>query len=237
MRKIALLLAAMVFAAWAGAGDFASTGYSEKTVIVPSSAEPCTRPLYFNHDNSFENGFCWQYGGTAPPYYGAFAEGFGMGYVAGWVIECVTLWVTQTGNFTGQPLDIYLWEGGAGQAPGNVRYMLTGAILSNVPFWPTIGQNDIVFGGGILAREFAIGYWADFSGGPCGWYIGADLDGFGGYPWTNVAPGQSYPTGWQHPGIVWSAHYPQSLGIGIHAEQGIISPVEGTTWGRLKALF
>jgi len=237
MQTAASLLAVLIFAAGAGAADFASTGYSEKTVILPSGAEPCVAPLYVNHDGGFENGFCWQYGGVCPPDYGAFAEGFDMGAWVGWYIECVTLWATSVGYFLGQPLDVYLWEGGVGEPPGSVHFMITGAYLTNVPSWPMVGQNDIVFGGSIPARQFTVGFWADFSAMNCDWYIGADLDGSGGYPWTNVAPGLGYPTGWQHPDIVWSGYATQSLGIGIHAEEIVISPVEGTTWGQLKALF
>ncbi len=239
MKTVAALLAvlSLALAAGAGAEDFASTGYSEKTVILPSSGEPCVAPLYVNHDQSFENGFCWQYGGVRPPDYGAFAEGFDMGAWSGWYIECVALWVTGVGYWPSLPLDIYLWEGGVGEPPGSVCFMITGAHLTSVPFWPAVGQNDIVFGGSIPARQFAVGFWTDFSATTCEWYIGADLNGFGGYPWTNVAPGTGFPSGWQHPGVVWSASYPQSLGIGVHALEIVISPVEATTWGQLKALF
>jgi hypothetical protein len=235
MRAIATLMALLGLAGSACAADLASTGSSANTTVIPSGSDDCWATLYYNHDNSFENGFCWQYGGVVPgTTSGAFGEGFDMSFPDGCIVQCIDLWVTQIGNFSGQPLDLYLWEGGVYSPPGNVIIVITGVTLSNVPLWPALGQNAIAFGGGAMG-PFTVGFWADFSAQACQWYIGCDQDGFGGYPWTNIAPGLGYPTGWQNPAVVWGIC--QSLGIGIHGLEGPISPVQSVTWGAIKKLF
>jgi hypothetical protein len=233
MRAIATLMALLGIAGSACAADLASTGSSANTTVIPSGSDDCSETLYYNHDGSFENGFCWQYGGVVPPTCGAFGEGFDMPF-SGCLIECIDLWVTQIGNYSGQSLDLFLWEGGVNSPPGGVIHVVTGVTLSNVPLWPALGQNPIEFHGG-AGGHFTVGFWTDFSVQTCQWYIGCDENGFGGHPWTNIAPGLGYPTGWQNPAVVWDICH--SLGIGIHAEEGIISPVQSATWGALKKLF
>ncbi len=231
MKKFATLLAILAIAAGANAADFGSTGYSKETAIVGSGSDECTETLYYNHDGTFENGYCWQMGGVIPgTTYGAFGEGFDLG--AG-NVECAAIWTTQTGNWFGQPLDVYIWDGGVSGMPGDVLNVVSGAQLTNVPFWPTIGQSDIEVGYNV-SGEFTVGYWADFSTDVCGWYIGSDEDGFGGFPWTNVAPGIGFPTGWQSPAVVWGVC--QSLGFGVYFGEGG-TPVEAATWGQIKDLF
>ena len=230
MKRFAALLAVVVFAAGANASDFVSFPGGVTTNIIGSGSDECAATLYINHDGSFENGCAWQYGGIVPPMYGAFGEGFDLG--AG-TVECAAMWLTQVGNFFGQPLDVYVWDGGVAAAPGAVLSMIAGQVPSNVPFWPTLGQNDFEVGQAVTG-EFTVGYWADFSAAPCAWFIGIDADGFGGFPWTNIAPGIGYPTGWQNPSLVWGTV--QSLGFGAYFETGA-SPVEEATWGEIKALF
>ena len=100
-------------------------------------------------------------------------------------------------------------------------------------FLSTLAQNDFEVDLDV-SGEFTVGYRADFSLTLCGWFIGMDQDGFGGYPWTNIAPGSGYPTGWQTPALVWGTV--QSLGFGVYFGTGC-SPVEEATWGEVKALF
>ncbi len=232
MKKLATLLAVLLLVAGASAANIGNMAGGVETTVVEPGTDTCVQTLYQNHDGSFENGFCWQYGGIAPPYYGAFAEGFtglGTGYV-----ECMAIWATQVGNYFGQTCDIYIWQGGVSGAPSTVLWQGTGAFTS-IPYWPTVGRNDFNVGF-CLEGDFAVGYWVDASASVCPWYVGADLDGFGGYPWTNVAAGTGYPTGWQHPGVVWTSYYPQSLGFGVFFQAGM-TPVEAATWGQIKNLF
>ncbi len=232
MKKFATLLAVLVLAAGANAADFTSTGYSKETTINVLGSDQCTATLYYNHDGSFENGYCWQMGGVVPgTTYGAFGEGFDLGQG---LVECAAIWVTQTGSWFGQPVDIYLWSGGVTGVPGDVMWVNTGQQFQQIGFWPSITQNDFEIGY-CLDGEFTVGYWADFSTDVCGWYIASDEDGFGGYPWTNVAPGIGFPTGWQSPAVVWGVC--QSLGFGVYFEEGGMTPVESATWGEIKSLF
>jgi hypothetical protein len=165
--------------------------------------------LYFNHDNSFENGYAWSYGGVTPPYYGAFAEGFDLLGVLG----CVQLQLTTLpGYYADQTLDIYVW-GSDGGNPSNVLSVTAGIHLGTPPaVWPNISTYDIEVTTTTLPQESFIGFWGDWPGATPGWYIAADLNGWGGTPRTNVAPGVGYPTGWNDPSSIWGRT--ASLGIG-----------------------
>ncbi len=93
MKKPAVLLAVLGLAVFgANAENFSSTGYSDQTTITGPGPDACAYgDLIYNHDGSFENGYCWQYGGVVPPSYGAFGEGYeiGVGCVA-----CGAFWLT-----------------------------------------------------------------------------------------------------------------------------------------------
>jgi hypothetical protein len=238
MRKIAVVLAALVLSAVAAqATNPASLGYSDNvTVINTSGSDACSAgTLFINHDGSFENGYAWRYGGTVAPYYGAFGEGYSLG--AGGVC-CGAFWLsTLPGMYFGQSSDLYVWAGGAGSGnPGAVLGTVPGIVFASVPNWPTMAQNDVEMGGIAVTGEFTVGYWGNWPGLANGYFIGADQDGFGGYPWTNIAPGIGYPTGWNDPSIVWGPT--QSLGIGVYfGDCGPWSPADPQTWGSIKALF
>jgi hypothetical protein len=235
MRRLALLLAVLALSAIAAhATNPVSLGYSDQVTVVNTGGnDACfAGVLYANHDGSFENGYAWQYGGCVAPYYGAFGESFDLDYGN---VCCVALWVsTLPGYFFGQSCDAYVWDGGIGGAPGAVLGMVPGNVLSSVPNWPTCAENDITMAVGV-AGPFTVGFWGNWPGALCGYFCAADLNGFGGYPWTNIAPGIGYPTGWNDPSIVWGAT--QSMGIGVYWGDCYTSPVESRTWGSIKALF
>ena len=208
-----------------------SIGYSEETHLLAPLQEDCSGTLFANHDDSFENGFCWSYGGYVPPYYGAFGESFDLG--AGQV-ECGAFWFTQVGYYTGEPMDVYVWEGGVSGPPGTVLWMVGETqVPGDIAFWPDISQHDVPVELAVDG-EFTVGFWVDFSSQVCQWYVAADVNGPGGYPWVCIAPGIGYPTGWQNPEIVWGPV--QSLGFGVYFEGGA-SPTRQRTWGSIKALF
>jgi hypothetical protein len=58
--------------------------------------------------------------------------------------------------------------------------------------------------------------------------------GAGGCPWTCIAPGIGYPTGWQHPSVVFP--HCRSLGIGVYFGDPPLSG-ECRSWGAIRALF
>jgi len=218
-----------------GAGDMASLGYSDECTLIHADPDDCWI-TYSNNDGSFENGYAWQYAGVVPPYGGAFGEGFSGGS-CGIGVVCARLWVTTlSGFYTGQSCDVYIWEGGFDNEPGAVASMTAGVVLGNVPYWPAIGANDVSAYGSIpgQAGGFTVGYWGDWPSAPCGYFVAADLDGPGGRPWTYIAPGIGYPTGWNDPSMVWGPT--QSLGLEAEAWGGY-TPAEPRTWGTVKALF
>lgn len=229
MRYTALALAVFwtIPSGLSSASDFQSLGPGP-TVLLSNLDENCYGTYSYHHDESFESGYCWRYGGIAPPYYGAWAEGFSH---VGNLVLCVTLYFTTTGGGIGEPIDLYFWAGGIDSPPGEVLLVYSDLLPENVPYWPAIGENVFELWGSPGAGNVTVGYWAEVYGG--GFYIAADEDGPGGCSWTNVAPGIGYPTGWQPVPTIWSDC--RSLGIGIHHLS--ISPVESTTWGEIKALY
>jgi hypothetical protein len=232
MRRFLTLLAAMATAVSAiHASDHPSLGYSDETTIFGPGTDACpSGVLIHNHDGSFEYGYGWAYGGVAPPYYGAFGEGYDLG--AG-TIRCTAYWVCGIGFMLDYYADCYVWEGGVASVPGAVMAVVTGVRFMGVGYWPTFTQHDIDMNVGV-SGPFTSGFWGDWPGqGPPGYFCGADLDGPPGHPWTCIAPGIGYPSGWQDPSIVWGPT--SSMGCGVYFEQG--TPAESPTWGSMKALF
>lgn len=99
-----------------------------------------------------------------------------------------------------------------------------------IGFWPSCAEIEI---GCCVSSDFAIGYWVNLEG-YCVYYCCADESGSGGYPWTCIAPGIGYPSGWQHPNVVLPDCV--SMGIGVTATEDP-SPVENDTWGEIKSLY
>ena len=230
MKKFAALLMVLALAVAANATNPVSLGYSDQTIVQGVQGDACAQgTLYYNHDGSFENGYAWQYGGIVAPYYGAFAEGYDLGAGTLW---CASMWLSQTGYFTNQTCDVYVWESD-GSNPTNVLGVVTGVLPSGIAYWPSISQHDVdvnVYCPG----AFFVGYWGTWLNSYAPWYCAADLDGFGGLPRTNIAPGIGYPTGWQDPSIIWGTT--QSMGLGGYFGEGG-SPAQPETWGSIKALF
>jgi len=230
---LAALLAAWIVwgsADAALAADIGSLGYREDTVIIDDERDECVGTLVYHHDYSFENGYCWGYGGLVPPYYGALAEGFDLGAVT---VECGNFWFTGIGYMYPDPTDIYVWDGGVDGPPSGVLCMVPGVIGVNVGYWPDCNENNIEIGC-CVSGDFAVGYWQPLWAGVCPFYCCADENGPGGHPWTCIAPGIGYPSGWQNPDVVWPDCV--SLGIGATIIEGP-SPAESRTWGAVKALF
>ena len=218
-----------------------AVGHSDATVVIPDPASNCAiGELHRNDDGSVENGFSWHYYGTRPPYYGAFGEAYDLGPGT---VSCGAFWLTQVGYYDGRPLDVYIWDGGVTREPGEVLSMVSGFIPTNVAMWPDCGQNDITLDCDVTG-EFTLGYWGDFFDVQHMIFICADQDGPGGHPWTCIAPGIAYPSGWQHPSIVWGDcaslvigpffnRHP--AGVEEFPEEG--PPAESPTWGQIKAIF
>jgi hypothetical protein len=213
------------------ASNPASLGYSDETVIVGSDPDACAGGvLTYNHDGSFENAYAWRYGGVVPPYYGALGEAYDLG---GGTVVCGAYWLsTLPDHMLDPPSDCYVWEGGVGSAPGAVLGVVIGVEFPGIPNWPTVRQFDVDLNISVTG-PFTVGYWPESPGGHSGYFCGADLNGMGGHPWTCIAPGIGYPSGWQDPSVVWGPT--RSMGCGVYFEQ--TTPVGTQTWGTIKALF
>lgn len=208
-----------------------TTGSSESTIIngPPSTDGDCE--VFCHHDDSLEGGFCWQFGGAAPPDYGAWAECY---EGAVWIRE-IHLYFTQTGYYTGQTMDVYIWEDDGTGLPGAVAGAQLGVSPGPIDFWPTITRVELDFS--LEAPESHwIGFWGNWPDEVCAWYIMADQDGFPGCPATKIAPGIGYPTGWNDPNII-PAFYPiTSMGICKCATEEP-TPTAKATWGRIKSMY
>lgn len=211
------------FIAGAGFRDAPPESVETHTAVEVAAAASAPGPwaLWMNHDGTFENGYCWGGTGVLPPFFGAFGEAYDLGpaRVAG-----AALWLTQMGNYIGQPADLYIWEGGVSRQPGQVIHQLPAVQLGQVPLFPEVRRVDLLFPVPVdVQGEFTIGFWAGYQAQACPVYVAADTQGHlrTGYPWTNIAPGLPYPMGWQHPSVVWGPT--NSLGIGVwimEEEQG-----------------
>lgn len=179
------------------------------------------------HDGGFEDAYCWSPEGVVPPDYGIFAESFDSGgptYLLG-----ASFWLTQAGDYGGEPVDVYIYDGGVTSEPGAVLDVLPSVVFPFVPEWPEVGHNRLNYFSEVDG-EFTIGLWSGYAPDLCPVYVGADRDGLtgGGHPWTKVAPGLGFPEGWQHPEVVFGPT--AALGIGAWLEidtyQDIGGPAE-----------
>lgn len=232
MKKLSLLLAVAALAAGvsANAANVSSTGVG--TGILNDAFDQGCGTLMFNSDGTYENGYAWQYGGCVAPDYGSFAEGYSTPNMQ----ACsVVLDLTQIGNDVGQTLDAYAWAD-AGGVPGAVLNVSTGANPGPIAFWPSLSRHAFPLNvNGNCADTTWVGYWGNWPAAGSGWFVGADLDGFGGLPYTNIAPGIGYPTGWNNVSIVWGPT--QALGAGGEFVACEPVPTIDGTWGQIKNLY
>jgi len=230
MRLLAICICLSCLAGAANAGDVATLGYSEDTVILGGPGDQCAgRPIY-NHDYSLENGYNWHNMGTQPPYYGCFGEAFDVGPAT---VECGLYWFTQIGYYDNAPMDAYVWEGGVTGTPGEVLCVVPGITGLDVAMWPSCSLHEIEIGC-CVSGEFTVGYWPDFYHAPAEWFCCADENGPGGFPWTCIAPGIGYETGWHHVNVV----FPDCVSMGIGGTiTEVPSPVESVSWGAIRSLF
>ncbi len=215
MKKQSLLLALLATGVlWGGAQAVTRGSVGPGHGIVaphPMDSNPCEDPILLrNDDGSFENGYSWYYGGVLAPYYGAFAEGY-HNTNPYYVFCAVELELTTLmGYYADQSLDVYVWDSGGGN-PGSVLSVTAGAHITPPAIWPDISTHDIDVSITGCPGDFFAGYWGNWPGQLPGWFVAADLNGPGGLPRTNIAPGIGYPTGWNDPSVIWGPT--QALGI------------------------
>lgn len=206
-------------------------GHNQNTTIIeaPTPDGDCDN-LSCNWDGSVENGYCWQFEGVASPDYGAWAECYG-----NYSICEAHFYFTQTGYYIGQTLDVYAWEYDSDSGcPGNVLCASMGLQPGPIAFWPECSAHKFPLNCDTGGLHY-IGFWGNWPGLQCGWFICADEDGGElGCPVTKFAPGIGYPTGWGPPYLV-GIFQVRSLGICEWTPGPTL--VQKSTWGRIKAMY
>jgi hypothetical protein len=229
---LVLVLIGLTAALSLAEGPFGTLGFSGNTTIIegPGPDEDCPGELDCHWDGSVENGFCWQYAGVVPPDYGAFAECYDNRFVC-----AAQFYFTRGGGYYygSYTADVYVWNGNETEGPGNVICSLTGVDPGPVAYWPECSTHVFDLNCQTGGDHF-VGYWGNWPGEPCAWYLCADVDGFPGCGWTKIAPGIGYPTGWAPLDVV-----PLFIGTVGLCEWYINEPTSSqeTTWGRIKGLY
>lgn len=230
MRLLIILLFLLCAASAVSADSFSTLGPREDIVVDEDVQGECVGTRIYNHDYSFESAYCWEVEGCAPPYYGAWGEAFDVGPAT---VECGLFWLTNAGIIDSKPLDLYVWSGGINGPPSEVLLVVPENIGLHIGYWPTCTLNELEAGCCVDA-DFTVGCWIDWDNEHCYEYVCVDENGPGGRPWTYIAPGIGYPSGWQHPNVVFPNCV--SMGIGATITWGP-SPVGSRSWGEVKDLF
>jgi hypothetical protein len=227
-----MMVAALLSLGSAAAGamePYGSIGPGRGITVPSDRPAPCDGTLVMNYDGTADyDGYCWQYGGIAPPYYGAFAECYDFeGTVCGIELNLFGIGQTCFG------CDLYVWGNDNG-VPGTVLSVTRDVNPCPVAIWPNVSVHDFPIDPLPVSGAFWVGYWTDASHRACPYFIAADGDGFGGCPYTNIVPGIGYPSGWHDLSIVWGPT--QAIGIGVwRANEG--TPVRQGSWGRVKERY
>lgn len=208
--------------------SYCSVGHGHG-VNLPSPGGPCSSgQLLMNFDGSAENGYSWQYGGLCWAGNGSFAECLQFNGA----VCCIELRLTGVG-YPCRPCDLYVWDDGGG-VPGNVLARISASNPCPVATWPTVSTHDFPIPATPVHGPFWVGMWTPFIDQPCGYFVVADTNGFGGCPMTFIAPNLGFPSGWQNAEVVWGPT--QSLGIGAFVGSCVV-PTEESSWGRIKGMY
>ena len=213
-----------------------SPGPGRGVTALSTRTDPCPpATLYLNHDGSTENAFTWHYQGVVSPDFGSLAEGYlGAGGNVCGIELLLTRWGVMSGSGT---IDLFVWDYDvACDIPGNVLSVTPWVNVAGVSMWPGVSVLDFNTNDAWVSYSgFFVGYWPrSFEGVEGQFGCAIDEDGLGGIPRMNIAPGIGYPTGWHHPTAAW--YQVQAFGIGGWLGEGA-TPVEKTTWGRIKAMY
>lgn len=192
--------------------------------------EECGESI-LNSDGSHEWGVTWQGDEVVPPDYGAFAECY-QGDVE--ICACV-YYLTQLGSGGEQTMDLYVWADDGGR-PGEVLHVERDRHPGAIGFWPSFTRNVVALAQPVcVSGRWWVGYWPRWPGSTPDWFLGQDLDGPGGCPMTNIAPGLGYPSGWQNVSVAFGPT--QAIGIGALVNPCPPTPARDTSWGAVKSIY
>jgi hypothetical protein len=219
-------------------------GPGQSTLVAPERDSDCGW-LKLNSDQSYEQAYAWMYAGNVPPYYGAFAECFQQQdrEVCALVLDLTTI-----SGHTSVPLDAYVWEDDGG-VPGAVLCLTPNVDPGPIGVWPDVSRHVIELQTPCYPEgTWWMGEWGHWNASPH-WWVAADLGDPGpedGCPYTNIAPGAGFPSGWQHVDVVFAQYFghTKAMGIGMLARTMLPTgvPVAGgrgelASWGKVKALY
>ena len=198
-------------------------------ILRPLRNAAAAGALSFNADGSYENGYTWQYGGVVAPNYGAFAEcyaGNGRSARSCSISHKSAATTASAPTSTSGPTQecskrnvsacIPTWDPG-----GRVFWPIDIAKLSCSPtVAASTGPSGPATGGT----------------GPAPPLVGSSvpISTSAVCPYTNIAPGIGFPTGWNNVSIAWGPT--QAIGIGVKNHRlrfGADSEVDA--WGGIKS--
>lgn len=214
--------------AWAG--DNAVRFPSSAAIIEKGTGGDSCGELLMNADGSYESAYAWAYGGIAPPAFGSFAECYqGEAAICAIVIDA-TAGLFQSGNTS----SLLVWDDAGGE-PGNVLVNIV-KLLPVGAYWPSVERFRVELPEPCCVSDrWWVGQRGDWPEQAAEYFIGADIDGPGGCPRTNIAPGLGFPTGWQNVSVVFG----ETAAMGLGAEIVPCAPVAARTrtWGAIKELY
>lgn len=232
MYSTHLFLHAAARVALAGALATSATLALSDALDTTGYGDPDCGTVVMNSDGTYESAYSWAYGGVQLPDYGAFAECYeGPAQVCAIVCD-----LTGTGYPLGTYVDLYVWDDNQG-VPGAVIAQRGHVYVPVYAAWPNTYRITWQFPEPVCATgKYWIGEWPDWPWQLPIWYVGADLNGPGGCPMTNIAPGQGYPSGWQDVAVRFGPTAAMGLGAQV-LDCPPPTPTNETTWGRVKALM
>ena len=230
LRTLLYVLGGLLAVGSAAASDpRGSLGPGEGVVARGDEPTGCGT-FVMNADADYENAYNWQYGGVAPPQYGAMAECYdGPLTVCSIILDATGIGIPEE-SFA----DLYVWRDLDG-LPGEVVTLVPHVFVGPLPIWPDVVRHVFDVPDVECVDRAWVGYWPDHPGWQAYWFIGADLDGPAGCAMTNIAPGIGYPTGWQNVSVTWGPT--QALGIGAEVIPCDPVPTMKSSWGRVKSLY
>ena len=189
-------------------------------------------------NGAFKTGFAWQYDGVGSSGVGAFAARIQPPWPG--TVCAVSVDFTQTGNDSGQLIDVFVWEdeGPEGDTrPGAVLAMTLGVDVGTAAYWPEVSKHFVAIDGPCVEGPFWAGFVGNWAGEEAPFYVAADLEMGAGESRTFVGPGLGYPSGWQSIDTIWEPIGALGIGANIYGEDCTVNPVIDQSWGAIRARF
>lgn len=176
-------------------------------VSPPPAPEGCGT-LMMNSDSEYERAYGWGGLGAIGAQGGAFAECYTTAPAA---LCSASFDLTQNGSYRDQTMDVLLWKDDHGM-PGEVLFIRRGVRLGPIAEWPEVSRHLVPIATPATGETWWIGFVGNWRGEQPGWFIAADIDGFGGCAVTYASGSSGYSSGWHSVTGIFGAT--MALGIG-----------------------